>query len=393
MTATVSANGLLMNSGAITTTTTGFTFGTHAEFPVAHAAASVYSETTMSLNTNIASIPTNVVIDVGMFRRGVTAAFAPIDGVYFRFSSVGITAVINRNASETSTVLTGVSGILANEMHLYQITITEREAEFWIDNVRYASIPTPSTNPQLILGNTLPWSIRQANTGTPASALTALVTDYTLSYGGSMYSSQWSQVGNRSIGSHQGLGGGTQGSLAIYANSTTPATAAGSNTAANVTGLGGQGHITAQVTGTADNIMTSYQVPAGTVAVQGRRLVIYGVKISLANLGAAVGTTATTVAVSLAYGHTAVSMATAETASFATATTKAPRREALGIRYWPIGAVIGQTATDGDIYMFFSQPIYVNSGEFIATCMKFITGTATALQSIYYHTTFDYGWE
>jgi hypothetical protein len=183
------------------------------------------------------------------------------------------------------------------------------------------------------------------------------------------------------------------GSLASYANSTTPSTAAGSNTAANATGLGGQGAITAQVTGTSDNIMVSYQVPAGTVAVQGRRLVVSGVRISCANLGAAVATTPTTIALSLAFGHTAVSMATADTASFATATTKAPRRIALGMMYWPVAAPIGATPANGDITMRFENPVYVNPGEFIATCMKFITGTATVSQSIYYHVAFDFGWE
>jgi hypothetical protein len=393
MTATVSANGLLCNSGNITTTSTGFTFGTFAEYPCAHAGATTYYETSMSLNTNINSIPANFFMDVGAIRRGVTTAFVPLDGAYFRFSSAGITAVINRNATETVEVLTGVSGILANESHKYTISVTEREVEFWIDDIRYASISTPSTNGQVVLGATLPWGLRCANVGAPSAAVQALVSDYTVSYGGAMYSSAWSAVGNRSLGSYQGLSGGTMGSLATYANSTTPASAAGSNTAANATGLGGQGHINAAVTAATDFIMTSYQVPAGTVAVQGRRLVVTGVKISAANLGAAVATTATTIACSLAFGHTAVSMATTDTASFATATTKAPRRIALGMMYWPVGAVIGQVASPGDLYMQFVNPIYVNPGEFIATTLKFITGTATASQTIYYHVTFDYGWE
>lgn len=393
MTATMSANGLLCNSGAITTTTTGFTFGTFAEFPCAHAGATTYYETSMSLNTNVNSIPANFVMDVGAIRRGVTAAFAPIDGAYFRFSSAGITAVINRNAAETVEVLTGVSGILANESHKYTISVTEREVEFWIDDIRHASIDAPSTQGQVILGATLPWGLRVANTGVPSAAVTALVSDYTISYGGAMYSQEFAAVGNRSLGSYQGLSGGTMGTLANYANSANPTTAAGSNTAANVTGLGGQGAINAAAAAATDFIMCSYQVPAGTVAVQGRRLVVRGVKISAANLGAAVATTATTVAYSLAFGHTAVSLATAETASFATATTKAPRRIALGIQYWNVAAPIGATATNGDVYMPFNIPVYVNPGEFIATTMKFLTGTATASQSIWYHVTFDFGWE
>lgn len=393
MTATVSANGLLLNSGAITTTTTGMTFGTFAEFPCAHAAATTYFEFNASLNTNINSIATNCVLDIGGFRRGAANPYAPTDGAYFRFSSAGITAVICRNSAETVEVLTGVSGILANENHRYAVSISEREVEFWIDDVRYASIAATASAGQVILGATLPFSVRIANTGVPSTALTALLTDYTVSYGGAMYTQAWSAVGNRSLGSYQGLSGGTMGSLASYANSTNPTSAAGSNTAANVTGLGGQGAINAAAAAATDFIMCSYQVPAGTVAVQGRRLVVQGVKISCANLGAAVATTATTIALSLAFGHTAVSLATAETASFATATTKAPRRIPLGIMYWNVAAPIGATPQNGDIYMPFDNPIYVNPGEFIATTLKFLVGTATASQSIWYHVTFDYGWE
>ena len=395
MTATVSANGLLCNSGAITTTATGFTFGTHAEFPCAHAAATTYFETSMSLNTNIASIPANFVMDVGAFRRGASTAFAPTDGAYFRFSSAGITAVINRNATETVQVLSGVSGILANENHRYIISVSEREVEFWIDDVRYASIDAPITQGQVILGATLPWSLRLANTAVPSAAVTALVTDYTVSYGGALFAETFSTVGNRSLGSYQGLSGGTMGTLAgNIGNSTAiPTTAAGSNTAANVTGLGGVGSITAAAAAATDFILTSYQVPAGTVAVQGRRLVVRGVRVSAVNLGAAVATSATSCLIGLAFGHTAVSLATAETASFATATTKAPRRLPLGFMYWNVAAPIGATPQNGDIVQTFANPIYVNSGEFIATTLKFTSGTATASQQITYTVTFDYGWE
>jgi len=397
MTASVSANGLLLNSAAITTTTTGFTFGSHAEFPCGHAAASVYAETNMSLSVNIASIAANVTIDVGLFRRGVTTAFVPTDGAYFRFNSNGITAVINRNASEVTEVLTGVSGILANENHLYQITITEREVEFWIDAVRYASIPAVSTAGQCFLGATLPWSIRQANVGAPATALQALITDYTISYGGAMYSQSWAAVGNRSLGSYQGLSGGTMGSLATLPNSTNPTAAAPSNTAltANLPGgLGGQGVVTAAVAAATDGIWGSFQVPAGTVAVQGRRLTIRGVILDLVNTGAAVATTATTLQFSLAFGHTAVSLATAETASFATATTKAPRRIALGFATWAVGAPVGAGPQGGRIAIDLGDnPIYVNSGEFVALVGKFLLGTATGSQTITFVWQPIYGWE
>lgn len=395
LTSTVSTAGLLTNSGASLATTVAMTFGTVAEFNVAHAATSLYTETTMALNVNMSAIPANAVIDVGLFRRGAATAYAPTDGAYFRFSSAGITGVLNNNGTEVPTVLP-VSGILANENHVYLIAYQERSVEFWIDNVLYGDISTAATNGQVSRSTTLPWSIRHANTGVVASSLQATITDYTVSMGGPGVLSSLSQTGNRVHGAHQGQSGGTMGTLALYANVTVPTTAAGSNTAANATGLGGRGAINAVAGGAAnDFIMTSYQVPAGTTAIPGRRLAVYGVRISCANLGAAVATTATTIGLSLAFGHTVVSLAAAESASFGTAggTTKAARREALGIMYWNVAAPIGATAANGDIFMPFTQPIYVNPGEFIATAMQFLVGTATASQSIWYHVTFDYGWE
>ena len=73
--------------------------------------------------------------------------------------------------------------------------------------------------------------------------------------------------------------------------------------------------LTAAVAGATGGIWGSYQVPASTVNTQGRRLVVRGVRIDAVNIGAAVATTATTVQFSLAYGHTAVSLATAEAAA------------------------------------------------------------------------------
>lgn len=392
LTATVSANGLLTNSGSSVATGVGMTHGTHAEFPVAHGATATYIEFHFALNQAMASHPANSNIDIGMFRRGASTPFLPTDGVYFRFDSNGITAVCNNNGTEQTLVLP-VTGFLANENHKYTISITEREAEFWIDDVRYGNLTATSTLGQLFRSASLPFSLRHANTNVVSSAVQGLLTDYVITYGGPGLAETLGTVGNRSLGSYQGLSGGTMGSLATYANSTNPTSAAGSNTAANVTGLGGQGAINAAATAATDFIMCSYQVPAGTVAVQGRRLRVSGVKISAANLGAAVATTATTIGLSLAFGHTAVSLATTETASFATATTKAPRRIPLGIMFWNVAAPIGATPQNGDIYMPFQNPIYVNPGEFIATTMKFLVGTATASQSIWYHVTFDYGWE
>ncbi len=114
-----------------------------------------------------------------------------------------------------------------------------------------------------------------------------------------------------------------------------------------------------------------------------------GVRIDAVNTGAAVATTATTLQFSLAFGHTAVSLATAEAA-----TTKAPRRVALGYMTWPVGAAIGAQPQTGELFIDFGDaPIYVNPGEFVALVGKFLVGTATASQTITFVWQPVYGWE
>jgi hypothetical protein len=131
----------------------------------------------------------------------------------------------------------------------------------------------------------------------------------------------------------------------------------------------------------------SYQVPAGTIAVQGKRLKITGIRIDAINNGAAVATTATTVQFSLAFGNTAVSLATTDAAA-----TKAPRRVALGYMTWPVGAAIGTQATP--ISVDFSHgPIYVEPGHFVQLVGKFLVGTATASQVINFVWQPIYAWE
>lgn len=390
LTATVSAAGLLLNSGSGVATSTGMTFGTFGQFPCGMGVTHAYYETSVSFSAT--APPANVVVDIGAFQRGATTAFAPLDGAFFRFTSAGMVGVISRSGVETQTGPFNFT-FEANHNYLLTASITEKRVRFWIDDVAMGSIENGGAG-QPFNSAALPWSVRQANVGAAGGVFQTLVTDYTVSLGGPVFADSLGVTGNRSLGSYQGLSGGTMGSLARYTNNTTTAAGAGSNTAVIVShsaAIGGEYTMTAQATGTTDNIVCSYQVPAGTTAVQGRRMRVQGVKIAAANIGAAVATTATLLSYNLAFGHTAISLATTESASFATGTTKAARRIPLGVQSWPVGAAIGAAATD--VYMPFTTPVYVNPGEFIAVAAKFVVGTATASQAIYLHVTFDYGWE
>lgn len=396
MTATSSAAGLLLNSGNITTTTTGLTFGTHGEFPCGMGVTHAYYETSVAFTA--ASAPVNQTIDIGALRRGAATAYAPLDGAFFRFSSAGMVGVISRSGVETTSgVFESAPGVtwvaVPNRNYLLTVSITEKRVRFWIDDVNMGVVENVGSG-QPFTSATLPWGVRMANVGAAGSASQVSITDYTVSLGGPLFADTLATTGNRSLGSYQGLSGNTMGSLARYTNNTTTTAGAGTNTAlivGHTAGIGGEYTLTAQAAAAVDNIVCSYQVPAGSTSVQGRRLRVSGVKISGANIGAAVATTATLLSFNLAFGHTAISLATPETGSFVTATTKAARRIPLGVQSWAVAAPIGATAPD--VYMPFTSPIFVNPGEFLQVAAKFVVGAATASQAIYLHVTFDYGWE
>lgn len=388
MTLAWQASGLLSNSASITTTTTGASFFTRAFYPMIGSAV-LYCE--FSLSVSVSAVPTNTIYDIGMMLIGAANPYAPTDGVYLRQNSSGWSLVRNHNGSEVTSILTGFSPT-ANQVYQIILDISEREVRCWIDNELWIMpVETPAAQGQPFMSGSLQFGFRHVITGGAAGGVyQVLLKDYTISKGGLATADKLSAIGNRMYGSYQGLSGGTMGTLASYANSADPNTSAAlSNTAALVTGLGGQFRFNAAATAVTDGIVTSFQVPAGTANIPGRRLVVTGIKISCANLGVAVATTATTLAWSLAFGHTAVSLATAEAAG-----TKAARRIPLGLMTWPVGAAVGAMPQSGDIVVSFEGgPVYVNPGEFFQTVAKFIVGTATASQVIWGHATPIYGWE
>jgi hypothetical protein len=187
------------------------------------------------------------------------------------------------------------------------------------------------------------------------------------------------------------------GSLSNYDNSTNPTAAVPSNTAANLgTGLGGQFWETATlaVSPVTDGIICSYQVPPASVSNAGRRLVIRGIGLS-SFIQTQISGGPFICQYSLAFGHTSVSLATSESSSFSSDTTKAPRRIPLPQFTQAITqnqAVSTIANQPGSAYMQFESPVYVNPGEFVALVTKHI-GTVADSGVIAHSVLFDYGWE
>jgi hypothetical protein len=387
------------NSTALTTASSADSFGTYAEFPILGTATLSCDIEASFSNTAVS----NTTIDFGLYRNAASAPFAPTDGAYFRFSASGLTGVINYNGTETTTsIFVTYDGVttwapVVNRKYQFILYVTPRTVEYWLNDngtvFLLGEIDTPVGNGQPCASSTLPFRVRHAIAGSAASAaLSFQLARYCIRLGGPLAFSTLSTQGSRLYGSYQGLSGGTMGSLSTYVNSTNPTAAAPSNTAltANLPGgLGGQGLVTAAVAAATDGIWSSYQVPAGSISILGKRLILRGVRLDAVNMGAAVATTATTVQFSLAYGHTAVSLATSESAF-----VKAPRRIALGMMTWPVAAAVGAQSQFGPIFLDLGDaPIFINPGEFIQLVGKFIVGTATASQTIQFTYTPIYGWE
>ena len=382
-----STAGLTTNSGNVTTTNIGSTFGTYAEFPI-YSSASLYCECSGGFSNQPVS---NAIIDFGMFRRGTANPFTPIDGVYFRLNSAGLFGVVTSNGTENTTSLFDFVYV-NNKKYQFIITVTEREVKFWIDNILYASIETPTGLGQPFMSTTLPFSIRHANIGAAGGIINFVLNEYAVALGGPQFIRTLGEAGNAIFGSYQGLSGGTMGGLTVYTNSTNPTAAVPANTAltANLpNGLGGQAWETVTTALNTDVILMSYQVPVGSVSTQGKRLKIRGIKLSgFIQTVIVGGPWINTYA--LAFGHTAVSLATAEAA-----TTKKPRiilLPELTNATTANQAVSTMLSTNGDRASYFEEPIYVNPGEFVQLIMK-RHGTIGTSGVVAYNIQYDYSWE
>jgi hypothetical protein len=392
MAATWTAGQFTTNSGSITTTTTGVQLSTYADFPVV-------GTTTLSLDSELAfsvQPKTNTFIEWGV-GNPATQLIAPSDGVFFRLSSAGLQGVSSYNGTEVSTGVfplsngTGTWVYTDNKRYqfiCYQSTV---EAMFWVNDgtgaVLLGRIPLPTAQPRMSMCASAKVFFKHRIVGGAASgSLQCYVGAYNVRQGGVNYMSLPGTSGNRCFGSYQGLSGGVMGTLANYTNSANPTAAVPTNTTAALgTGLGGQFWETDTLAVTTDGIIQSYQVPASTVNAAGRRLVIRNVIID-----SYIQTTLTgggyVAQWSLAFGHTAVSLATAEAA-----TTKAPRRIPIGIQT-VASAAAALTVLSRVTIDFGDAPVFVNSGEFVQVVKKKV-GTAPSAGVIGHLITYIYGWE
>lgn len=370
------------NGGSVTTTGTGCQLQTYRSFPL-QGSGGVYAEFAMALsNTPV----TNWVLDFGLFLPASASTSAPLDGVYFRVNNTGIFGVVNVNGAESATAVFPFSFTI-NKVFKFNLTITDSEVEFWIDDVLYGEIARPVGTGSVFFAGSAPLAIRHHHTGTTSAVIQAKFSNYTVSMADMDNSRLWAtQKAGAGLSAVQYASGGTAGATANNVNSTVPATATLSNTAAGYTTLGGKFLFAAVAGAETDYALFAFQVPAAAVGVTGRNLVIRGVWIDTYNAVVAVATTPTVLEWSLAVGSTAVSLATTDAAA-----TRLPKRIALGVQSFVVGDVAGKQAQRIDVNL--DAPVVAEPGTYVHIILRMPYGTATATELIRGHVGVNGYWE
>ena len=342
------------------------------------------------------------VIEFGIFIPPATAV-APADGVFFRYTSAGLSGVMVNNSGAEATIATprATSNFVIDQNYDMKMIVGERFVDFYVDNVQIGSIDVPAGFGSPFLSMALPIGIIARNTstisGTTGSYLrvSGCHVDSLDLLTGKSFPQITAGMGRSGSQYQNGQNAGTMGSTAGLTNSQakgTPAALSNTTVAAPACiGIGGQAAYLPTLTAFTDGILMSFQNPAGSVNIQPRSLVITGVRIN---------TTVTTVLVggplvllySLAYGHTAVSLATAEATSFTTGGGKSARRVPLGVESFAAAAAVGAVSPAGGVAVAFQSPIVVNPGEYVQVVVK-NAGTVTTSGDVTSFIGIDSYWE
>lgn len=379
MTMTQSAGFLNVNAAGTSTASGNFAYLQSWRYFSLIGTAPLAMEWTMQADR----VPTaNEIHQVGL---GVpTGAADCVDGIWFEYTSVGLVGVMRYSsgtAVKTPTLMdTTTFGV--NTCHKCVAVIGEREIEWWVDDELKKEQLVPAAQGQPFLSTALPLFIQKYNSGVVGSSPNVIlkVGDVTVSLMDIATNQTWAnQMASMGFGL-QGTNGGTMGSPQVqWSNTALPTAAAATNTTAALGAFfGGIFQMNAPATSATDVIIGSYQNPIGGINQTPRTIKLRGIKVVMVNSVAAVATTPHTFALAVAWGGTNVSLATAETGSFVTATAKARRVQPIGVVSLPIGAVPGQASNE--VIFDFEAPIVVNPGEFIQVIGKILAGTATATQ-------------
>jgi len=371
------------------------TAATHGAFMRTFQYVPLYGASGLSIEFHLGQFTANLVANE-VFLAGVgnvsVAGTEPTDGLWLQFTSGGTIAVMRYNGTTTQSGVLELNSTLAlGNLYHYALVIGDSEVEIWRDNVLLGELPIPAATAQPFLQGAMPVFLQKLCTGTVSNTNTMRVSDVTISQIDIQTNKDWGVA--RSLAGKSGFvgqNGHTQGKTTLWTNNTAPTAVALTNTTAAFTGLGGIAAVLPTLAAASDGIVFSYQNPAPTINITGRNLVIMGVKVQGA-VSVILAGGPVIYAYAVAFGHTNVSLATAETASFATATTHAPRIVPIGLETYAATAAVGVLGSQG-LTLQLSNPIVVRPGEFVAIVARNI-GTVTTTGAITITAVYDSYWE
>ena len=328
-----------------------------------------------SIQASLFNLPANTVFEI-MWGTCATNA-TPTDGMIFRVRAGYAYLVINFGGSETETQICPTPFALPNPNQTYECVLDfyASKVRLYVDGTLYGDVNAPNTFAAATSSNRQPVTLRVYNTASvPSSSATLKLGQMSVQQRNANFDKPWyAKMAGMARGCYQSPVT-TFAQTANHANSTSPASATLSNTAAGYTTLGGRYQFAAPATAATDFALFGFPNPAGF------QFYCTGVAISAINTGAAVATTATILDWSVAVNSSGVSLATVDGAG-----TWAPRRIPLGVMGFPLAAPRGPTQIGDkadDIVIDFLSPLVVDSARYFHVIVQVPLGTATGSQII-----------
>ena len=348
--------GHLLNSGSITTASTGYMHKSLRPFAKMQRAPLHFKA-----RARIAHVA-NAVAELG-FGDATTPTGNHQNGAYWQYTSGGaVQPVLTYNGVD----ITGapVAGLSPANFYTWDVIVDDDRAIFMVQDTATGlilaerSVKLPITQPKLFAATRLFAFYRLYNTASaPASAPQMTVSALDVVLLDAMMSKPWKeQMAEAGYGApYQPV---TQAQAAQWGNSAFPGSATLSNTAAGYVTLGGLFQFTAVAGAASDYALFGFQAPSPYA------FVLDGIDIETWNTGAAVATTPTLMVWGLGLDQSAVSLA--GTIS----------RVGLGAQSFPIGAAAGAKADR--VSQTFATPLITNPGRFLTVILRMPVGTATA---------------
>lgn len=391
LTATQSGNGAVTFSAVQGTTSShGAFMRTFQYFPLL-GTAPVWHEERWGQFT--AALVANEVWSCG-FGLPTAATTLPTEGAWFQLTTAGVIGRVCHNGVFTdSGVLMAFADVTVGKLFKFSIMVGAAEVQWWCDDVLLGTTVVPDGNGQPFLQGALPAFRMKHNTGAVSNTNTMRSAGLIITQSDLNTSKPWShQRALSGASAYIGQDNHTQGKTQWWTNNTAPTAAAATNTAAisGATTLGGLVAVLPTLTANNDGNLFTYQNPVPGPTITGRNLIITGVKIQgmvtvIFNGGPVL------YAYAVQYGHTAVSLATAEAGSFVNGTTHAPRTAFVGMESYPVTAPVGQIGQGCSLDLS-EGPIVVRPGEFIAITARNM-GTVTTTGAITIGATLSGYWE